>query len=114
MHHWIKVYENRSAIENNIAIGRSEVFMLKGEKVCIAHTAKGFFAVQDKCPHNAASLSKGYCTSENEIVCPLHRYRFDLESGRSTAGGIYTLKSYPIEFREDGVYVGIKAKWWEM
>ncbi len=114
MYHWIKVYENRSALENNIAVGRSEMLQLKGEKVCIAHTAKGFFAVQDKCPHNSASLSKGFCTEENEVVCPLHRYRFDLASGRSTAGGSYTLNTYPIEFRADGVFVGIKAKWWEM
>ena len=89
------------------------VFELRSEKICITRTAKGFFAVQDKCPHNGASLSKGFCSKQNEIVCPLHRYSFDLETGKATSGGGYALKTYPIEIKDNGVFVGIKAKWWE-
>lgn len=114
MHHWIKIYDSLQALENNITMNRSEVFMLKGEKVCVAHTKDGYYAVQDKCPHNGASLHQGFCTEQNEIVCPIHRYKFDLKSGKANAGGSYTLKTYPIEFREQGVFIGVKAKWWEM
>ncbi|MFO0356139.1 MAG: Rieske (2Fe-2S) protein [Sphingobacteriaceae bacterium] len=114
MYHWIKIYDSKEAMQNNITLNRSEVFVLKGERVCISQTQEGFFAVQDKCPHNGASLSKGFCTEQNEIVCPLHRYKFDLRSGKTTAGGTYTLTTYPIDVRENGVFLGIKAKWWEM
>lgn len=114
MHHWIKIYDTKAALENNIALNKSEVFVLKGEKICVAHTTDGFFAVQDKCPHNGASLNHGYCTEQNEIVCPIHRYKFDLKTGKANSGGSYTLKTYPIDFKENGVFVGIKAKWWEM
>lgn len=79
----------------------------------MARTESGVFAVQDKCPHNGASLSRGMCSKQNEIVCPLHRYSFDLKSGKATSGGAFALKTYPIEFKNDGVYLGIKAKWWE-
>ena len=48
-----------------------------------------------------------------EIVCPLHRYSFDLETGKATSGGAFAIKLYPIKTTEDGVYVGIEAKWWE-
>ena len=74
---------------------------------------KGIYAVDDKCPHNGASLSMGICNEDNEIVCPLHRYSFDLRTGRATSGGAFALTLYPIEIRNNGVYVGIKAKWWE-
>ena len=90
------------------------VFELKGEKICVTRTNKGFYAVQDKCPHNGASLSKGYCSNNNEIICPLHRYLSDLQSGKATSGGAFALKTYPIEIKNDGVFIGIKAKWWEM
>lgn len=88
-------------------------FELKSERILVTRTQKGLYAVQDRCPHNGASLSKGFCTKNNEVVCPLHRYSFDLESGKATSGGAYTLKTYPIDHRPDGVYVGIKASWWE-
>ncbi len=113
MFHWIRIFENQNDFENYIQPNTFVVFELKGEKICVTRTSKGFFAVQDRCPHNGASLSKGLCSAKNEIICPLHRYSFDLESGKATSGGAYTLKTYPISIKPDGVYVGIKAKWWE-
>lgn len=113
MYHWLKIFETTSELENSIQRGHSIVFTLKGEKICVTHSAQGFYAVQDKCPHNGANLSRGFCTEKNEIVCPLHRYSFDLESGKSTSGGGYALKTYPIKMNDNGVFVGIKAKWWE-
>lgn len=112
-YHWIKIFENETEFENYIQQGTSVVFELRSEKICITRTEKGAYAVQDKCPHNGASLSKGFCTKNNEIVCPLHRYSYDLESGKATSGGGYALKTYPIEIKPNGVFVGIKAKWWE-
>lgn len=79
----------------------------------MVRTSKGLFAFGDKCPHNGASLSRGSCTNKNEVVCPLHRYSFDLETGKATSGGAFALKTYPVEIKEEGVFVGIKAKWWE-
>mgnify|MGYP002781048191 FL=1 len=113
MHHWIRIFENQQDFENYIQPNTFVLFELRGEKICVTRTDKGVFAVQDKCPHNGASLSKGFCSKNNEIVCPLHRYSFDLESGKATSGGAYALKTYPVEIKNDGVYVGIKAKWWE-
>ena len=114
MFHWIKIFENQTEFENYIQLNTFVIFELKGEKICVTRTEKGAYAVQDKCPHNGASLSKGFCTKENEIVCPLHRYSFNLESGKATSGGAFALKTYPIEQKADGVYLGIRAKWWEM
>ena len=113
MYHWIKIFENQAEFENYIQPNTFVVFNLKSEKICITRTNQGFFAVQDKCPHNGASLSKGYCTKQNEIVCPLHRYAFNLKDGKATSGGAFALKTYAIQINTTGVYVGIKAKWWE-
>jgi nitrite reductase/ring-hydroxylating ferredoxin subunit len=112
-YHWIRIFETEDDLKNYIQPGTFVVFELKGEKICVTRTALGYFAVQDRCPHNGASLSKGLCTQKNEIVCPLHRYSFDLSSGKATSGGAYALKTYPIDIQPSGVFIGIKAKWWE-
>lgn len=112
-YHWIRIFENQTEFENYIQPNTFVVFELRNEKICVTRTKEGFYAVQDKCPHNGASLSKGICSRENEIICPLHRYSFDLKTGKSTSGGSYALKTYPIQVKAEGVFIGIKAKWWE-
>lgn len=57
----------------------------------IAHTEKGIFVTEDRCPHMSAPLSIGVL--EGCIVaCPLHEGRFDLDSGdparMPTTGGL--------------------------
>lgn len=114
MFHWHKIYDNEEALQNNVLPNKVDVFVLKGERICIAKGKEGYYAVQERCPHNGASLSQGFCTEEGEIVCPVHRYKFDLKTGRATAGGSFALKKYPLEIKENGVFIGIKAKWWEL
>jgi nitrite reductase/ring-hydroxylating ferredoxin subunit len=59
--------------------------------VLLAHTAKGLFATDDRCPHMAAPLSIGVLDG-CIVACPLHDGRFDLESGdpaqMPTTGGM--------------------------
>jgi len=59
--------------------------------VLIAHTDRGLFAVDDRCPHMAAPLSIGELDG-CIVACPLHEGRFDLASGdpaqMPTTGGI--------------------------
>jgi nitrite reductase/ring-hydroxylating ferredoxin subunit len=112
--HWIKIYESQQELEANLLPQRLVLLELMGEKICLSRNNKGTFAVQDKCPHNGASLSRGFCSTNNEIICPLHRYSYDLSSGKATSGGAYALKTFPIEIKDDGVWLGIKAKWWEL
>ena len=111
--HWIKIFGSEEEMKNNLPFGHAQNLMVKGNKICLAHSADGVFAVADKCPHNGASLSQGYCTEDNLIVCPMHRYPFDLKTGRTTSGLAMSVITYPVKIDEDGVYIGIKAKWWE-
>ena len=50
-------------------------------------------------------MAQGYVDGLGNIVCPLHRYRFELNRGRNVSGEGYYLKVYQVEEREDGVYV---------
>lgn len=111
---WVKVFESKEALENFVPLLKINTIHFDGRKVCITHTSKGFFAIQDRCPHNGASLSFGKCSDEhNSIVCPLHRYHFNLETGRAMSGGADAGRTYPIKITEEGVFLGIKEFSWK-
>jgi nitrite reductase/ring-hydroxylating ferredoxin subunit len=111
---WIKLFESQIAANNRVALGKVTTIFIGNKKVCVAHTVNGFFAVNDKCPHNGASLGNGYCTDEGSVVCPVHRYHFDLKTGRAKSGGGDFVQTYPIEIREDGVFIGFEERVWNL
>lgn len=57
----------------------------------LAHTEKGICVSDDRCPHMSAPLSIG-ALDGCIVACPLHRGRFDLETGGvvqfPTTGGL--------------------------
>ncbi len=91
----------------------AEVRYVVGKKMCFMRTAAGVFAIQDKCPHNGFSLSQGIPTEDGlSIVCPLHRYQYNMQTGRcshSSGGGAHV---FPVEEREDGLYIGVEETRW--
>lgn len=103
---WHKLADHINELDfadNNIAV--SEV---KGKKICIAKHQDGVFAFAYKCPHAGGILADGYIDALGNIVCPLHRYKYDMSNGRNTSGEGYYLKHWPVEQRAEGVYVGME------
>lgn len=80
-----------------------------GKKVCLARHDDKLFACIAQCPHASGILADGFIDALGNIVCPLHRYKYDLKNGRNVSGEGYQLKTYPVELRVDGVYVGIES-----
>ena len=105
-------------------LDRFRILRLGGRWVGVVRTGKGFFAVHNRCPHQGAEVCAGLLahgtmlpsrphefvhTSEPLVlVCPWHRWEFDLESGR-TVGGISAkrLALYPVEVLDGEVYVEV-------
>lgn len=111
---WLKLFDSFSAAEQMLAEGQVCTLQVGKKKICLARTSEGFFAVNDKCPHNGASLGNGYCTKEGSVVCPLHRYHFDLRTGRAKSGLGDVVDAYPIEIRPDGMYIGFEETVWNI
>lgn len=89
--------------ENNIAVSE-----LNGKTICIGRFRENVFAFAYKCPHAGGILSDGYIDATGNVVCPLHRYKYNMENGRNVSGEGYYLKTWPVEIRADGVYVGVE------
>ncbi len=105
-HSWHKVAEHINELEfadNKIAVVR-----VMDKKICVAANNDNLFAFAYKCPHAGGILADGHIDALGNVVCPLHRYKFNIENGRNTSGEGYYLKHWPVEQREDGIYVGLE------
>ena len=83
------------------------VVEVKGKKICIARFKEEWHAFAYKCPHASGIMSEGYLDAIGNVVCPVHRYKFNLKNGRNTSGEGYYLKIYPVEVRGEAIFVGV-------
>ncbi len=83
---------------------------LEGKKLCIVRCQGKLHVLQNSCPHAGGVLSGGWCKNGN-IVCPIHRYEYSLETGKGLAGQGDYIDVYPIEERVDGIYIGFRDSW---
>ena len=97
------VKEEISFASNGIAVMEAA-----GKKFCVSQLDGELYAFAFKCPHASGFLADGWLDPLGNLVCPLHRYRYNIKNGRNTSGEGYHLPVYPVEHRENGVYVGFK------
>lgn len=104
---WHKVAE--SIAELRIGGKTISSFRVAGKDICIALYQDNAFGCAATCPHAGGKLKTGWVDALGQVVCPLHRYKFDLKTGRNTSGEGYFLKTYPVKEDEDGVWVGLEV-----
>jgi len=105
---WYKIGESEADIawqDNDMCIVHAG-----DKKITLARHNGKIFAFAHKCPHASGILADGYINAAGQVTCPLHRYRFDMQNGRNTSGEGYFLKTYQVEARADGIYVGLENK----
>ena len=106
-HEWHKIAESDEEIrveENGIA-----VINLQNKKICITKYQGQWFAFPYTCPHAGGILAGGYIDKTGNITCPLHGYKFSLKNGRNISGEGFSMKTFPVEIRADGIYVGLES-----
>lgn len=80
------------------------------EHVCLSVNVKNSLKVFEKsCPHQRASLEHAVCEGY-EIICPWHKYAFNLDTGRDMSTSGNALKVYPTKVEEGFWKVAIEVK----
>jgi nitrite reductase (NADH) small subunit len=73
-----------------------------GVEVAIFHLSDRFVAIENQCPHKGGPLCDGI-VSGTTVVCPLHGWRFDLESGAAVRASLpLCVTTFPTRV-EDGI-----------
>ncbi len=109
---WHKVSDSINSIDwqtNNLALVN-----VIGKTITLARNNNQVFACAHKCPHASGILADGFIDATNNIVCPLHRYKYNLTNGRNVSGEGYYLKVYAVEEREAGLFVGFEESAWRL
>lgn len=108
---WFKVFTSIAEAKNKVPEGGSVLFRLGSRKVVLIHTSKDFYAIDDACPHQGTSLSKGTINYMDEIICPLHHYCYSLQFGTESEDRTRDLIKHTIELKDGGLYIGIDEKY---
>ena len=88
-----------------LADNRACVADLNGYEILVGVTNKGYFAVENNCPHQNKPLCGGRIR-HGHISCPIHGMRFNLETG--APAGQLTNKSIKVyEARANGDWLEV-------
>ncbi len=99
---WHKVLDNPPGLPE----GRVQTVTAGHHSFCLTHHQGKFGCLDNKCPHQGGPLGEG--SIENGLLrCPWHGWDFDPLTGKPPGGYDDGVDTFPVEIREDGVYIGI-------
>ena len=87
------------AMTDEVPLGRAIARVVGGLTIAVYHTAGGFFATDNACPHRGGPLAEGDLAGE-EITCPWHLWGFDVTTGVCAGNREIALTTH--EVRLDG------------
>ncbi len=90
---------------SEIPLNRATTKIVGDRKIAVCHTASGFYALDNTCPHRGGPLGEGDIIGE-ELICPWHLWGFDVATGN--CGGSPVLGVAAHELRIDNGRILVK------
>lgn len=95
------------AASEEIAPGTMRRFDVGGRSILVANVDGRFYAADDTCTHEDASLSTGALRGAH-VTCPLHGSRFDLRTGEPLEEpAVEALRTYAVKVEHGRVLVAL-------
>ncbi|MEM6457433.1 MAG: thiamine pyrophosphate-dependent enzyme, partial [Acidobacteriota bacterium] len=89
-----------------LADGRVTTVTCGVHTLCMTRVGDRYAALDNRCPHQGGPLGEG--SIENGLLrCPWHGWDYDPLTGRSPGEFDDGVETFPVEIRDDGVYVGL-------
>lgn len=102
-HNWYKTF-SIDEIENEEA---KEIEIPNGKKITIFHVNDNFFATDNFCTHEEASLCDGYIDGDT-VECPLHQGVFCISTGKALESpATVDLKIYKTKIEDNFVFINL-------
>jgi 3-phenylpropionate/trans-cinnamate dioxygenase ferredoxin subunit len=100
----------RVAQTADVAPGTMKRVVVAGHGVALINLGGEFFAIDDTCSHEEASLSQGTLAGE-VVVCPKHGARFNVKTGRVLAlPAVRSVGVYPVRVEGDEILISPEAQ----
>ena len=92
---------------DELRVGLGRAFRIGGQSVAVFRTRTGkVFALANSCPHRGGPLADGMLAGD-QVVCPLHAFRFAPESGACDQANVCPVATFPVKVVEGLVRVGV-------
>jgi len=88
---WVRVTQSE-----NIPLREGRSVRIDNREIAVFNLGDRFLAIDNSCPHKGGPLSEGI-VSGTTVVCPLHAWKVDLNTGTVIGQGSETpcVRTYP-------------------
>ncbi|WP_426573743.1 thiamine pyrophosphate-dependent enzyme [Aquihabitans sp. McL0605] len=99
---WVKVAE-----VGDLGDGRVRTVVAGTRSLALTNCGGTYGALDNRCPHQGGPLGEG-SIERGLLRCPWHGYDYDPTTGEPPGAFSDRPESFPVEVRDDGVYVSIR------
>ena len=91
---------------DSLPVGEGRAYIVNGLTIAVFRQRDGrLFATDNACPHRNGPLADGLIGA-GKLICPLHAWKFDLETGNCAAENV-TLHTYPVHEVNGHIFVDL-------
>ena len=102
MSRWIEVAKEEEFSETVVVIEYDGIL------IAVFKLDDGYYAIDDECSHDEASLSEGEIIEKCQIECPMHGAIFDIKTGKNLSfPAVVPVKSYPTKVENETVFIEV-------
>jgi len=100
---------HRVAAPSELPEGRVKTVVARHKSLALTHFEGKFSALDNACPHQRGPLGEG-SIEKGWLRCPWHGWDFHPCTGNSPGGHDDGVETFPVEVRDDGIYVGLQEE----
>lgn len=90
--------------------GSGKLFEVEGYRVALFNLGGQFYAIDDICTHEEASLSDGPIDGET-VECPWHGAMFNIKTGAAlTMPAVTPVRTYAVKVQGDQVHIDVMVE----
>ncbi len=105
MGEWVKIFDSSKEAQKLFPLNAVKTIRIGEKRICLGRLSDGFYAIEDTCSHEGASLGKGICRSDGYVICPWHHYLFDLRTGKAVTKNCEDHHTFAVNESEDGIFI---------
>jgi nitrite reductase (NADH) small subunit len=100
---WLRVCS-----EEELPHGRARTLDTAGGRIAVFRAENGvLYAIEDRCPHRGAALSRGVLYDLCKVACPDHGWTVDLRSGEVEAPERGEVRTFAVRTVDAEVFVSV-------
>ena len=93
----------------SIPEGRGETFTIGKRLVAVFNRGGEYFAIDDLCPHQGASLGAGDLDETGAVICPWHAWRFCVADGTWCDNPKLGVETFEVRLNGEEIQVRVPA-----